>query len=369
MVHSLPTATTVITTSTFLFSFYLLQRKVIGSIDTRMRSIITFAISLLLLHQVSCFFLTASLGQNYNRKVANQSRIAASSHRPALHRDRPLLDKLSYRKKNRSTTIATTNEQRFQFNFEYLPPTSSSSFLLPFEDEQKVLYETNDEIEWNESYETLRNFYNEHDSNFPLPANLRKWSERQRQLLLLSVQKETGGLDEHRLRRSTESLAFLSLKQIAKLRKLGGSWEMYSEPLRWEDWYRTMVKYYSEYGDVHIVGEECLAQWVQLQRTLESLGLLHPYQVHLMWAVNFCWDTEEADFMIQYQKLLDIEKEPARILNQSTISTAKRKKMKLTSSIQDLTKSKTTSVRSWKKLQQFKKRRERTPSLIRAISP
>eukprot|EP00546_Thalassionema_frauenfeldii_P008302 CAMPEP_0178916278 /NCGR_PEP_ID=MMETSP0786-20121207/12531_1 /TAXON_ID=186022 /ORGANISM="Thalassionema frauenfeldii, Strain CCMP 1798" /LENGTH=51 /DNA_ID=CAMNT_0020589557 /DNA_START=249 /DNA_END=404 /DNA_ORIENTATION=- len=51
------------------------------------------------------------------------------------------------------------------------------------------------------------------------------------------------------------------------------------------------------------------------------------------------------------------------------MSTAKRKKMNLTSSIQDLTKTKLSSVRSWKKLQQFKNRRERTSSSIRAVSP
>lgn len=299
-----------------------------------MRKFSFFALTLLSLTPVACFFLKrASRQQDWHRQINVSTRIQVSRRR-SLHHDRPL--KINNRKKK--------TKQRHQFKFDYWP---SSPLHHSFDDDQKLLYQTIDEIEWNESFDALRQLYNDHGYGVQLPAALQEWSETQRQLLLLSMQKQRGGLDDHDP--NSESLAFLSLKQIAKLSKLGGPWEEYSQSLRWEDWYRFMVKYYLHHGNVHVVGQECLAQWVQLQRTLVSLGLLYSYQVQLMWAVNFCWDTSEANFMIQYQRLLQLETEDSKTVNMIT-----PKSMTKNITNHGIENTKVLSVRNWKKLQQSK---------------
>jgi len=299
-----------------------------------MRNISSFTLSLLSLTPVACFFLSPSRPQ-----YTSSTRFQASRRR-SLHHDR------RFQINNRKKPV----KQQLQFKFDYYP---HSSLHHSFDHDQKLLYQTIDKIEWNNSYDTLRQLYNDHGHGVQLPAPLQKWSETQRQLLLLSMQRQLGGLDDHD--QNSESLAFLSLKQIAKLSELGGPWKDYSQPLRWEEWYRGMVKYYLHHGDVHVMGQECLVQWVQLQRSLVSLGLLYSYQVQLMWAVNFCWDTSEADFMIQYQRLLQLETEDRKVVNMIPPKLIKTK-----STNHSLKNPKVLSVRNWKKLQKSKKEQHQT---------
>jgi len=218
--------------------------------------------------------------------------------------------------------------------------------------------------EWTESFGRL---CRDHYKHKELSVQSQKWRDAQRQLLFLSLQHQ-----RQEMRSSSDScsidkiLALLSQNQIFRLQQLPNEIIGIKNDSCWNDWYCRMVDKYTSHGHlfqsfnkkncVAVVDSEddrALFQWVQLQRSLFSLGLLHAQQVQLLWAVNFCWDTSEAEFMTEYQRLRQIEEEERveeddecnektdDLLNILVTTTTRRRS------------SKYFSVRHWKKLQEL----------------
>mmetsp|Transcript_8470 Transcript_8470/g.9377 ORF Transcript_8470/g.9377 Transcript_8470/m.9377 type:complete len:335 (+) Transcript_8470:91-1095(+) len=240
--------------------------------------------------------------------------------------------------------------------------SSDNSLNELLHDEGKIFYaiktteKFNDVEEWEDLYNNVLWHY---VKRIELPSRLQSWRDSQRKLLYLSVL-----FDRKELRSPTKysTLGLLSRNQVEKLQGFPDEIMGLADCVSWDDWYSRMVDHYLKHGhlfhpskpifemdkteELTAANSEALSEWIQLQRTLVDFGLLHTEQLQLLWSINFCWDTSEADFFMQYQRLLQLEENRDRQFVDIANRIVNGRKPYIESDCKQ-----SYSVRQWKKLQ------------------
>jgi len=323
---------------------------------------------------VSCFSVVSQHGENRLHSTKRQVTTSSSSSPSIpLYRNRRGRHRSPRKEKLKKLLFEPQN-----FFDSYSEPTPLSldniRVHLSHDDGRhlfasKTIEKYDEAEEWDSSYNTV--LMHHHESSV-LPFESQKWCNTQRQLLFLTMQHR-----RQEIRSSpndSDLLALLSGNQMWKLQQLPNEMMGINNSFSWNDWYCRMVDHYISDGHLSHTSpgikrsisvarnnsnedtpknEEALSQWIQLQRTLVSLGLLHAQQVQLLWATNFCWDTSEADFTMQYQRLLQLEEEEEEYHIEDTI---KRPELNLGFGLPNYhrpnNRKKSISIRRWKKLQE-----------------
>ena len=151
---------------------------------------------------------------------------------------------------------------------------------------------------WNEKYQLLLEYYEEH-GNIGAPSNyvikgvrLGRWLHTQRQ-----AYKGIGGW------RITE-------EHIEKLNALGMNWGKSKNTITWDEYYELLKKYYNEHGNINIpknytVNGINLGTWINTQRQAYKNHTLSPERIIKLEKLDIRWskDINHLDWDAYYELL------------------------------------------------------------------
>jgi hypothetical protein len=161
---------------------------------------------------------------------------------------------------------------------------------LPLQPQRQPHQPESQLVDWNDAYEQLRTFYERYE-HLRLPR-------------ITSTQKALHDWVQTQARQPDT----LTDAQLTKLVELG-VWteQLHAQP--WEHWYLQLLHFYIHHGHSNVPCSSTtylLAQWAYCQRNSS-------FQTHrqkkLLWSINFLWDSQQADFEIHYQRLLDVQQQ------------------------------------------------------------